>query len=207
MNQKQKTSRKEICPNHCEPVCTFDEYVCPGMRDERGCPLQKTCHKKRTDFNDEQCPEICPVQCAKSQIKHDAELTDLGCWMEERCVGKFEENLYSKLCDINSNTVKCFLAIDYKTYSFLDCSSVEVGDLDPSENGTTTVSKIVTVPEGLKCPNFVNKDNWLNIQSYSYTFELSQEGNQLTVTRTDVPAGWTHGWSLDLYISCCPAGD
>ena len=85
-------NRIEFCPNHCEPVCTFDEYVCPGMRDERGCPLQKTCHKKRTDFNDELCPEICPVQCAKNQIKHDAELTDLGCWMEERCVGKLKKN-------------------------------------------------------------------------------------------------------------------
>ena len=71
------------------------------------------------------------------------------------------------------------------------------------------MSKTVTVPEGLKCPNFVNKDNWLNVQSYGYTgytFELSQEGNQLTVTRTDVIAG-INGWTIDLYISCCPAGD
>ena len=68
------------------------------------------------------------------------------------------------------------------------------------------MSKTLTVPEGLKCPNFVNKDNWLNDQRYSYTFELSQEGNQLTVTRTDVIAG-INGWTIDLYISCCPAGD
>merc|ERR1719414_2453388 len=138
-----------------------------------GVHYKKHATKKRTDFNDEQCPEICPVQCGKNQIKHDAELTDLGCWMEERCV---------------------------------DCSSVEVGELEPSENGTISVSKTVTVPEGLKCPNFVNKDNWLNNQPYAtYTFELSQEGNQLTVTRSDVSADWEYGWSMDLHVSCCPA--
>ena len=99
-----------------------------------------------------------------------------------------------------------------KSIYFLDCTPVEVGNLEPSENGTASVSKTVTVPEGLKCPNFVNKDNWANDvlswhDGYHDTYELSQDGNQLTVTRTDKGAEWTHGWVLDLNIYCCPAGD
>ena len=57
----------------------------------------------------------------------------------------------------------------------------------------------IDFPDSFICPEIVDKNNWLNSESFGDTFSVKREGNELTVDRTDRSAGW----GLNLRIQCC----
>ena len=81
----------QVCPNHCPPTCSPDEYVCHPEPDRRGCVGPSTCHRKKTNFEGEFCTDICPVhQCEKGSIKHDGGVSSEGCLLQDLCLRKFQ---------------------------------------------------------------------------------------------------------------------
>eukprot|EP00930_Biecheleria_cincta_P094968 TRINITY_DN867_c0_g2_i1.p1 TRINITY_DN867_c0_g2~~TRINITY_DN867_c0_g2_i1.p1 ORF type:complete len:982 (-),score=245.76 TRINITY_DN867_c0_g2_i1:81-3026(-) len=52
------------------------------------------------------------------------------------------------------------------------------------------------------CPQRVDRHNWANIEdSFDDTFELTQDGETVLVTRTDEPS--YEGWGMYLAVQCC----
>jgi len=78
-------------------------------------------------------------------------------------------------------------------------------------NGCTTLvvgssgsaSKSKTIDSWFKCPITVDKSNWQVGHDYGDTFSVSQNGDQVTITRTDQEAGW----GMNLKFRCCPEDD
>ena len=78
------------CPNHCAPICSDNEYECPGVINENGCAGENTCHRKLISRNHTDCTPVCPIQCKRNQIKHDKGIDEIGCLKPERCFGRFK---------------------------------------------------------------------------------------------------------------------
>ena len=77
------------------------------------------------------------------------------------------------------------------------CMTMEVG-------GSQSSSKSVRLPSSnYVCPVMVDRSNWVGTQTYGDTFQTSQKGADLTVTRTDASAGW----GMNLKIRCCKTYD
>ena len=73
------------------------------------------------------------------------------------------------------------------------CTTADVGN---SRSG----SKLITIADGVKCPTKVDKTNWLGSNNHGDTFSVAQDGNRVTVTRTDQNSGW----GMNLKFICCP---
>ena len=56
------------------------------------------------------------------------------------------------------------------------------------------------VEDGVKCPTKVDKTNWLGDNNHDDKFSVAQDGNRVTVTRTDQNGGW----GMNLKFICCP---
>jgi hypothetical protein len=50
------------------------------------------------------------------------------------------------------------------------------------------------------CPALVDNSNWLSTVTYGDTFEITMNGDSVTVTRTD---GGGSGWCMNLSFKCC----
>ena len=61
-------------------------------------------------------------------------------------------------------------------------------------------SKVITIDDGVKCPTKVDKTNWLGGSNDGDTFSVAQDGNRVTITRTDQNGGW----GMNLKFICCP---
>ena len=66
-----------------------------------------------------------------------------------------------------------------------------------------SASKSKTIDSWFKCPITVDKSNWQVGHDYGDTFSVSQNGDQVTITRTDQEAGW----GMNLKFRCCPEDD
>merc|ERR1712062_159495 len=122
----------QVCPNHCPPTCSPDEYVCHPEPDRRGCVGPSTCHRKKTNFEGEFCTDICPVhQCEKGSIKHDGGVSSEGCLLQDLCLP------CSKI-EIGDN------------WGY-------IGSGDGSGNSESSVT--VEVPEGYACPSSVDSSS------------------------------------------------
>ena len=75
---------------------------------------------------------------------------------------------------------------------FPDCTTAQVGS-------STKNSITKTIANGYNCPASVDKTNWLDGHTYPDTFSITQNGNQITVKRTDS----TVGWGMNLKFTCC----
>ena len=73
------------------------------------------------------------------------------------------------------------------------CTTAKVG---PS----WTKSKSIIIDNGVKCPPIVDKTNWLGGHNYGDRFSIAQNGNRVTITRTDRHGGW----GMNLKFRCCP---
>ena len=59
---------------------------------------------------------------------------------------------------------------------------------------------MITIDDGFKCPTTVDKTNWLDGDNWGDTFSVAQNGNQVTITRTDQDSSW----GINLKFRCCP---
>ena len=75
---------------------------------------------------------------------------------------------------------------------FLECATAEIGR--STENSITTA-----IANGYKCPTSVDKTNWLGGHDYPDKFSITQNGDEITIHRTDASSGW----SMDLRFICC----
>ena len=73
-----------------------------------------------------------------------------------------------------------------------DCITAQVGS-----SRKNSITK--TIANGYNCPASVDKTNWLDGYTYPDTFSITQNGNRITVRRTDTHAGW----GMNLRFKCC----
>ena len=83
---------------------------------------------------------------------------------------------------------------------FSVCKRVDVNVIHDCVNSPTTISV-----EGISsyvCPTYVDKYNWLTVgeDHSSDAFEINQDGDSITVTRTD---GGGSLWCMGLSFACC----
>ena len=77
---------------------------------------------------------------------------------------------------------------------FIGCTWINVGI--SFEN-----FKSLEIPEGYKCPEVVDKSNWLTPKNVKI-FSVRHFGNVITVTRMDSNGGWNQNFTFP----CCSAG-
>ena len=75
---------------------------------------------------------------------------------------------------------------------FSDCTTAQIGS--SMKNSITK-----TIAKGYNCPASVDKTNWLDGHTYPDTFSITQNGDQITVRRTDS----NDGWGMNLRFRCC----
>ena len=86
-----------------------------------------------------------------------------------------------------------YQGLEDKPIGAKQCTTAKVGN---SRSG----SKLITIDDGVKCPTKVDKTNWLGGNNHEDKFSVAQDGNRVTVTRTDQNGGW----GMNLKFKCCP---
>ena len=82
-------------------------------------------------------------------------------------------------------------------YKFSElCETVYVNTGCVNSSTTVTVDGI----SSYNCPTQVDKTNWISTATYGDTFEVTMNGDSITVTRTD---GQESGWCVSLSFKCC----
>ena len=76
---------------------------------------------------------------------------------------------------------------------FKGCTTAQVGS-------SGSKSKSIIIDDGFQCPTMVDKTNWLDGHNNGNTFSVAQNGDRLTITRTDQ----NDGWGMNLKFRCCP---
>jgi len=62
-------------------------------------------------------------------------------------------------------------------------------------------SKHATVPDiKFKCPERVDRSNWINNEEYADWYRVEQQGMEVKVTRGDIEGS---GWGMSLELQCC----
>ena len=94
---------------------------------------------------------------------------------------------------ILENISYMYQGLEDKPIGAKQCTTAKVGN---SRSG----SKLITIADGVKCPPEIDKTNWLGDNNHDDKFSVAQDGNRVTVTRTDQNGGW----GMNLKFICCP---
>ena len=92
-----------------------------------------------------------------------------------------------------SNCSKSYVNCESYSYSVVEkCTTALIG-------ASSSNSIAISISGEFKCPTNIDKYNWLGEDTYDYTFSTIQNGDHVTVTRTDENLGW----GMKLKFKCC----
>jgi hypothetical protein len=101
--------------------------------------------------------------------------------------------------------------LDDVTYWARGLSDTEIGALYSLSHGVCTrvvigtgpvVGQTFAVEPGYTCPTDVNVDNWLGTATGGDSFAIAQDGETISVVRTD-QGNLDAGWGINLQFECC----
>jgi hypothetical protein len=75
------------------------------------------------------------------------------------------------------------------------CSQITIGP-------GPVLGEMFPVPPRQICPTVVNRENWLGSYTYGDTFAVTQDGDMISVVRTD-NGNPAEGWGMNLQFECC----
>lgn len=87
---RPKDSEDEWCPSTsvCPAKCQWDETMCPGGTDSRGCKNADNCLPRGEDVDGNLCHVECPVKCKNTELFCQGPIKRNGCKDVDVCVEK-----------------------------------------------------------------------------------------------------------------------